>query len=177
MVAPLSRQEFRYPRGFNAVLAVLGSAALAAVVAPTVGGPGPVLDRPMPFWLVVAIVAGVTLPALKTAIRPSLIVAWDHHGVELGSGVFVNQVRRIPWASVRRVEKGTIRVNIHSSRPAGQEARRPALRLVFDRSVRLGSRGFNVSEPDPPHGWLIADSVFPRSLDTIVRELEERVGR
>lgn len=168
------RFEVHYPRSASAIAIVLFIVALTLWIdygfLHTIRFTVPVEQRGGPvFWLVfLGIVLSLAM-TVKTVISPSLIFAADREGVELGRGVFVNRVQRIPWGKVRHLHVDTFGVRTERRNDVG-------VHLTFADDVQLSSVGFPISRRDSEHVWEIRNSVFTEPPEAVIARLQALRG-
>ena len=169
------RFEVHYPRSASIIAIVLFIVALTLWIdygfLHTIRFTVPVEQRGGPvFWLIfLGIILSLAM-TVKTVISPSLIFAADREGVELGRGVFVNRVQRIPWSKVRGLHVDIFGVRTARKNDVG-------VHLTFADDVELSRVGFPISRRDSEHVWEIRNSVFSEPPEAVIARLESLRSR
>jgi hypothetical protein len=164
------RFEVHYPRSASVIAIVLFVVALTLWIdygfLHTIRFTVPVEQRGGPiFWLVfLGIILSLAM-TVKTVISPSLIFAADREGVELGRGVFMNRVQRIPWSKVRHLHVDTFGMKTARHDDVG-------VHLTFADDVELSRVGYPISRRDSEHVWEIRNSVFSEPPEAVITRLE-----
>lgn len=127
-------------------------------------------------WVLFVAFAIGTLVCLKTALFPSLMFAWDTSGVKIGRGVFVNRIITVAWAHVLDIKETKMQITVKRNNRS-VEKWVPALSVVVDESIDLGTRGFNYACPATRHDYRIAEKRFRRPLAEVVQTLKEMKTR
>ncbi len=141
------------------------------------------------FWPIFLMILFSLAITLKTVIRPSIILSVDHTGVKVGKGIFKNTLLHVPWAKVKDIIKGEMKVIVKGAHNRTYSELVPALRFIFDSSVNLGNHGFAHARPLRPmydleipaekaspedlHSYVIATKVINGPLDSLIKNIYE----
>ncbi len=172
--------EIRFSRLSNIIAGLLfGSICYLALDAAFLGN---IRIDIKPIWPCIAfgITGFIALYTFKNAISPNLIFAADSRGLRVGRGVLFNRVRQIRWRELVGIEEGIIINLVQRKDLPTIRQELPAIKLVFDKSIDLGSLGYKLARPEQKSNYLIAARLFRKPLtDTIasLRDMKERYAK
>lgn len=132
-----------------------------------------------PIWMWVSF-AGAAISAficLKKAVFPSLIFQANSSGIKIGRGLIFNRLYHIHWRNLTKIEEGTIKVSVKKSSGRRRMKKMPAVKLVFDESVKLGHLGYRKARPSKRRNFLIARDALRQPLPETIATLKKMKKR